>query len=144
LPHEAAAKDSKIWQRTVYLFAAETQNGNSKSKEHQRMLKRAAHSAAIVFLVFLASLTSFAQSSGADTFKAKCAMCHGDDGLGNTPVGKTLGVQSYKAPDVLKLSSTGLAAIVKNGKNKMPAFGAQLTDAQIKDVVQYLRTLQKK
>jgi mono/diheme cytochrome c family protein len=53
-------------------------------------------------------------------------------------------VHSYKAPEVLKLSNTALAAIVKNGKNKMPAFHAQLTDAQINDVVQYIHTLQKK
>ena len=32
----------------------------------------------------------------------------------------------------------------KNGKNgKMPAFGSQLTDAQIKDVLKYIHTLQK-
>ena|SRR5579863_9288656 len=108
------------------------------------MLKGAIHTTAIVLLLFLANLPSFAQSSGPATFKAKCEMCHGDDGLGNTSVGKALGVKSYKAPDVLKLSSTALAAIVKNGKDKMPAFGAQLTDAQIKDVVLYIHTLQKK
>jgi cytochrome c6 len=108
------------------------------------MFKRAIHTSAIVLFVFLASLPSFGQTSGAATFKAKCAMCHGDDGLGNTSVGKALGVRSYKAPDVLKLQSTALAAIIKNGKNKMPAFGAQLTDTQIKDVVQFIHTLQKK
>lgn len=108
------------------------------------MFKLAIHTSAIVLLVLLASLPSFGQSSGAATFKAKCAMCHGDDGLGNTSVGKALGVRSYKAPDVLKLSNTALAAIIKNGKNKMPAFHAQLTDAQITDVVHYIHTLQKK
>jgi mono/diheme cytochrome c family protein len=108
------------------------------------MFKLVIHTSAIILLVLLASLPSFGQSSGAVTFKAKCAMCHGDDGLGNTSVGKALGVHSYKAPEVLKLSNTALAAIVKNGKNKMPAFHAQLTDAQINDVVQYIHTLQKK
>jgi mono/diheme cytochrome c family protein len=53
-------------------------------------------------------------------------------------------VQSYKSPDVRKLSDADLTAIIKNGKNnKMPAFGAQLTDAQIKDVLKYIHTLQK-
>ena len=31
-----------------------------------------------------------AQGSGADTYKAKCAMCHGADGLGATPAGKAM------------------------------------------------------
>jgi len=109
------------------------------------MLKRTAHTAAVVFLALLAPLTCSAQSSGANTFKAKCAMCHGDDGLGNTTVGKAMGVPSYKSPDVRKLSDAEITAVIKNGKNnKMPAFGKQLTDAQIKDVVQYIHILQKK
>ena len=109
------------------------------------MLKFATRTAAIFLVALFASHFSFAQTSGADTFKAKCAMCHGDDGLGNTPVGKSMGVVSYKSPDTLKLTNAQMTAIVKNGKNnKMPAFNGQLTDAQIKDVLQYVRTLQKK
>jgi len=114
------------------------------SKEYQRILKRAIHTAALVLLLFFASRITLAQNSGADTFKAKCQVCHGADGLGNTPTGKALAAQSYKSPDVRKLSDTDLTAIIKNGKNnKMPAFGAQLTDAQIKDVLKYIHTLQK-
>lgn len=108
------------------------------------MLKRAIHTTAIVLIVFLASRTSFAQDPGADIFKAKCLMCHGSDGLGNTSIGKALGIHSYKAPEILKLSDADLTTIIKNGKNnKMPAFNGQLTDAQIKDVLKYIHTLQK-
>jgi cytochrome c6 len=108
------------------------------------MSKRAIHSAAILLVISFASVTSFAQGSGADTFKAKCAMCHGNDGLGNTPMSKSLGVPSYKSPEVVKQTDAALMAVIKNGKNnKMPAFGTQLSDAQIKDVVKYIRTLQK-
>jgi cytochrome c6 len=114
------------------------------SKEYQRILKRAIHTTALVLLLVFASRTTLAQNSGADTFKMKCQVCHGADGLGDTPTGKALGVQSYKSPDVRKLSDADLTAIIKNGKNnKMPAFGAQLTDAQIKDVLKYIHTLQK-
>jgi mono/diheme cytochrome c family protein len=97
-----------------------------------------------VLLLIFSSRASLAQSSGADTFKAKCEMCHGANGLGNTQMGKALGTKSYKAPDVLKLKDAELTAIIKNGKDKkMPAFGAQLTDAQIKDLLKYIHTLQK-
>ena len=109
------------------------------------MLKRVIYASAIFLLVAAASLPSYAQNAGEDTFKGKCLMCHGDDGLGNTPMGKALGIQSYKSAEVLKMSNADLAAVIKNGKNaKMPAFSAQLTDAQIKDVITYIHTLQKK
>ena len=36
-----------------------------------------------------------------------------------------------------------LSAVIKNGKNKMPAFAGKLTDPQIADVVAYIHTLQK-
>lgn len=108
------------------------------------MLNLTRLTAAIFAVSLFASQNTFAQT-GADTFKSKCAMCHGEDGLGNTPVGKSMGVVSYKSPEALKLSNAAMSDIVKNGKNnKMPAFKGQLTDAQIKDVLQYVRTLQKK
>lgn len=109
------------------------------------MLQRALRISTISMWVLALSLSSLGQSSAADLFKAKCAMCHGSDGLGNSATGKALGVRSFKAPDVLKLSNSDLTAIIKNGKDtKMPAFGQQLTDAQIKDLLQYIHTLQKK
>jgi len=94
-------------------------------------------------LLLSASVTSLAQS-GADTYKAKCAMCHGADGLGDTPAGKSTKVHPFNAPDVVKMSDADLIAIVANGKEKMPAYKGKLTDAQVKDVVAYIRTLQKK
>jgi mono/diheme cytochrome c family protein len=107
------------------------------------MLKHAAHTAAVALVFFFASLTSLAQNSGADTYKAKCQVCHGADGLGNTPVGKAMVARPYNSPDVLKLSDANLTAIVKNGKNNMPAFTGKLTDAQIKDLLAYIHKLQK-
>jgi mono/diheme cytochrome c family protein len=107
------------------------------------MLKNATHTAELVLFLFIASGTILAQNSGADTFKAQCQVCHGVDGQGNTPVGKAMGVHPYNDPDVRKLSNANLAVIVKNGKNKMPAFGGKLTDAQIKDLLIYIHTLQK-
>ena len=44
---------------------------------------------------------------------------------------------------MVKASDAQFIASTKNGKNKMPAYNGKLTDAQIKDVVAYIRTLQK-
>ena len=86
---------------------------------------------------------AFAQSAGADTYKAKCAMCHGADGLGATPAGKAMKAASFKDPAIVKAPDAQLIAIVKSGKNKMPAYAGKLTDDQIKAAVAYIRTLEK-
>jgi cytochrome c6 len=88
--------------------------------------------------------TAFAQGPGADTYKAKCAMCHGADGMGNPPMIKAMGIKPLNSPELIKASDADLIAATTNGKGKMPAEKGKLTDAQIKDAVAYIRTLQKK
>ena len=106
------------------------------------MMKYITHAAAIGLVISFATLTSFAQT-GADIYKAKCQMCHGVDGLGDTPAGKAMKTRPFNSPDVLKESDTDLITVIKNGKNKMPAFSGKLTDPQIHDVIEYVHTLQK-
>jgi mono/diheme cytochrome c family protein len=108
------------------------------------MLKKIARYAAVTVLVFASSILGLAQSSGADTYKAKCQMCHAADGSGNTPAGKAMKAVPFNAPDILKEPDATLMAAIKNGKGKMPAFTGKLTDAQITDIVAYIHTLQKK
>jgi cytochrome c6 len=78
---------------------------------------------------------------GADTFKAKCAMCHGADGKGETSMGKTLKLRDLGSADVQSQSDSDLSGIITNGKGKMPKYDGKLTADQISDVVKYIRTL---
>jgi cytochrome c6 len=89
-------------------------------------------------LVF--STCSMAQS-GADTFKTKCAMCHGPDGKGETPMGKNMKVRDLGSADVQSQSDADLSGIITNGKGKMPKYDGKLTKDQVGDVVKYIRTL---
>lgn len=100
---------------------------------------------ATLAILCLAAITlpARAQDTGADTYKAKCLMCHGADGLGNTPVGKMAKIVSLKDPTVVSATNADLIAVVNNGKNKMAAYKGKLTDDQITAVVAYIRTLQK-
>jgi len=82
-------------------------------------------------------------AQGKDLFTINCAMCHGQNGLGDTPAGKAMKAPSFKDPAVIKVSDAELIAAVTKGKNKMPAYKDKLTDAQIKAVVAYVRALQK-
>lgn len=83
------------------------------------------------------------QDGGAATYKSKCQMCHAADGSGDTPAGKSMKAIPFKAPELVKASDADLIAATKNGKGKMPAYSGKLTDAQITEVVAYIRTLQK-
>ena len=92
----------------------------------------------------LAVASAAAQAGGEATYKAKCQMCHGATGAGDTPAGKSMKVKSFKDPEVAKMSAAALMEIVKNGSGKMPSYKDKLTDAQIKDVVAYTLAIEKK
>jgi cytochrome c6 len=98
---------------------------------------------AFLITALLTAAPAFAGDAGADNYKAKCAMCHGPDGMGNTPAGKAMKSPSLSSPDILKMSDSDLIAVITKGKKKMPAFAGKLTEAEIKEVVVHLHTLQK-
>ncbi len=89
--------------------------------------------------VSLAGALAFADS-GEATYKAKCATCHGSTGTPNPGIAKAMGVKPASDPSIKSLSVAAETSAVKNGKGKMKPV-AGLTDAQIKDVVTYFRTL---
>jgi cytochrome c6 len=91
----------------------------------------------------LASCTAAMAADGAALFKAKCAMCHGSDGSGNTTMGKSMGLKDLGSADVQKLSDADLTGVVSKGKGKMPAYAGKLSDDEIGAVVKYVRTLKK-
>jgi mono/diheme cytochrome c family protein len=84
-----------------------------------------------------------AQNSGADTYKAKCQSCHGAEGTPNPGIAKMMGVKPVSDPSVKSLSEAQMITDTTNGKGKMPAFKGKLTDAQIKESVDYFRSFAK-
>jgi cytochrome c6 len=99
--------------------------------------------AGFVVLTFALMFSSLALADGADTFKAKCAMCHGADGAGQTAMGKNMGLKDLGSADVQKQSDAALTATITNGKGKMPPYGSKLSADEIAGVVKYIRTLKK-
>ncbi len=97
-----------------------------------------------VFLLVMLVAPPAQADDAAAVYKAKCAMCHGPDGKGDTPTGKAMKVTSLASDDVQKKTDAQLIEVTTNGKNKMPAFKGKLTDEQIKDLIKYIRGLAKK
>ncbi|HEX3660126.1 MAG TPA: cytochrome c [Acidobacteriaceae bacterium] len=106
------------------------------------MLIRQARLCMVALLATAVAVPMFAQS-GESTFKSRCAMCHGADGTASSPMAKSMKIPSVKSPDFKKLSESEMVADTTNGKAKMPAYKGKLSDAQIKEVVAYMRSLEK-
>lgn len=101
----------------------------------------------VLAAMVLAGITFLSPPAKADTaeatYKAKCAMCHGADGKGETPTGKAMKVNDFASETVQKMSDVDLTDAIAKGKGKMPAFKT-LTADQVKDLVAYVRSFGKK
>jgi putative heme-binding domain-containing protein len=74
---------------------------------------------------------------GKATFEQRCSVCHGLDG------GGAMGPNIQGIP--MRIGAPVVASTIKNGiTGAMPAFGGQLSDAQIQQVIAYLLTLTRK
>jgi mono/diheme cytochrome c family protein len=95
---------------------------------------------ALILLLSLVSAVALADTT-ADTYKRKCAACHGASGEGDTMLGKNLKIRSLRSPDVQKKSDEELFNIISKGRYKMPAFDHKLSKEQIHDLVRHIRSL---
>lgn len=96
-------------------------------------------------VVLVVALPAFAAGpDGAALYKAKCALCHGADGSGQTPVGKSMKMPDLRSAEVQKLTDIELTKVISGGKGKMPAYGQKLTTAEIQSIIAQIRTLNSK
>jgi len=120
----------------------------------QDKTERQAMFASAILLVLFVGLTLFVVSivraspgpdsaaSGA-TFRAKCAMCHGQDGSGSE-IGKSMNVPNLRSQAVQKLPDAELAQIISDGKGGMPSFKNSLSEDQVHSLVAHIRSLRGK
>lgn len=82
----------------------------------------------------------------AENWENQCAKCHGADGKGQTKAGKKAGAKDYtdakiqaemKDADMEKAITDGVND--KAGKEKMKSYKDELSPAEIKDLVAYVR-----
>jgi cytochrome c553 len=107
----------------------------------------------------LIALTLLCASAGGLTLQAadakenwskQCAKCHGEDGKGQTTMGKKLKVADYTDPKVqAKFTDEQMIKITKEGKKEgsktlMKGYADVFSDQEIKDLVALVRTMAKK
>ncbi len=91
--------------------------------------------------IIIASASIGFAADAAAIWAQNCASCHGKDGSGNTMMGKKLGVKDYTKEQ--SFSDAEAANIIKNGKGKMKGFKDKVSDADVKALVAYVRSLKK-
>ena len=89
------------------------------------------------------SMTTHADDKSEALYKQRCVTCHGADGKGDTPAGKSTKVRSFADPEVAKMSDDDLATAIDKGKGKMPGYGKSLKPDEIKAMVAFVRSLAK-
>ncbi len=82
-------------------------------------------------------------SEGQKVFEDKCVRCHGDDGSGNTVLGKPLGAMDLRSAPVQTLTDAQIYTQINKGKANMPPFGGALNPTQINDLIAYVRKFGK-
>ena len=100
---------------------------------------------AVIAMLCLVGSIARAQdvANGEKIYKAKCVSCHGPDGKGETAAGKATKARDLCSADVKKESDADWTGIIVKGKNKMPSYDKKISDADVKDVVKYMRSLCK-
>lgn len=83
-----------------------------------------------------AAASDFSGPAGEELYMTVCAACHMPDGAG----AKGAGFYPALAGNARLRSGTYPAYVVVNGMNGMPPLGEDMTDEQVADVVNYVRT----
>src|SRR5215813_1752606 len=97
--------------------------------------------ASVILAIIIASSRAAFGADAGTLWAQKCASCHGKDGSGNTAMGKKLGVKDYTKNQ--SFSDAEATNAIKNGQGKMKGFKDKLSDADVKALVAYVRSLKK-
>ena len=101
--------------------------------------------AALGALLLVPGLARADVATGRATFQEKCLPCHGPSGAGDGPAAALLPAKpaDLRQPKTKRRPAAEIEGIVTNGVPNTPMTGwkGKLTEAQIKDVVEFVRTL---
>lgn len=102
---------------------------------------------ALLASLFVAAACGYA-APAADNWDGSCAKCHSADGSGSGKIGKKLKLKDYtdatvqaalKDEDMVKAIKDGVKD--ESGKEKMKSFKDELSDAEVTDLVAYIRKM---
>lgn len=101
-----------------------------------RLMLRLAGLLVTILLLTAACSSVDPNATAPEVFEQTCARCHGISMAGGTGPALGPGSAAQAKPD------ESLLTAITNGRARMPSFRNQLTEAQIRGLVQYIRAVQ--
>lgn len=93
-------------------------------------------------------LPASASADGGELFERKCSTCHGNDGKGNTAIGKKKGIRALGSPEVQAQTDSELTAQIADGGpegDRQHAFKDKgLSREDISELVTFVRALARR
>ena len=134
----------QMWGTEADQILIKTTKHNRKEQNH--MIKKLLIAGAALCLA--AGLSAKA-ADAKENWSANCTKCHGEDGKGETKMGKKAGAKDYTKAEVqAEMKDDAAFKAIKEGmkegdKEVMKPYGDKLSDDEIKALVAYMRTLKK-
>jgi cytochrome c6 len=95
----------------------------------------------LVAVVVLALPLSLADDAGKALYDKKCAMCHGKDGIAKK---MAEGSADLNDPEWQKANAVdSIVGVTTTGKGKMKGFDGKLSEEEIKQIADYVKTLNR-
>lgn len=88
--------------------------------------------------------SALAFQSAKSLYASKCAVCHGNDGSGNTAKGKELKTRSFKSEEFKKMPDAKAMEVLLKGKGKMEGYEKTLGKEKLEQLLGYCRELSNK
>ncbi len=94
-------------------------------------------------LILLTSSVLGAETPRTAWINAKCALCHGMDGAGQTDTGKKVHTPDLRTPQVQDQTDEALGVSIAGGHARMPSFRKQADAERVRLLVAYIREIGK-
>lgn len=102
----------------------------------------------LIALFIFVPAVAVAGDDAAILYKTKCAVCHGADGLANTPMGKKQSIPSFASDKVQKSSNAQIQDFILNGGKERKAShafsGKGISTDDATKLATYIKELGKK
>ena len=103
-------------------------------------MKKLAILLAVVAVIALASAPAAqAEANGQALFDAKCAMCHGKDGVAKPMAKGSANLNDAKWQEATKVDA--IETVIAGGKGKMKGYKDKISGEEIKAVAAYVKTI---
>jgi cytochrome c5 len=90
-------------------------------------------------------ITAEVQAKAKKVYAQDCALCHADNGNGQSDIGKSMNVADWTKPETLaNKTDEALIDLIRKGKGNMPPEAeGRADDLTMKGIIAYIRALSK-